>query len=243
MKTLHLLPEDSIIRGLAEATNEAEEREGNIEIHLKSQGENYQRAYLATLEILLLPDSSYHKYDPEEDFEERLEAYDRFVDYIAESYIIQEDTNNISGTLDAGVDFARGKSRFTDVDFFDDDLTYERQAFRMTREIARRRVERFQAKSEQYANIQEEALVNLVLFAYTGDSYSIQSDFLYGLVTNDLERTVTHADLRSRKDIVELVYFILNHYPAGARGSKEAVKNWEGLDNIQHPFINATRAL
>lgn len=50
---------------------------GTRRIHLKSQGENYQRAYLATLEILLLPDSSYYKYDPEEDFEERLKAYDR----------------------------------------------------------------------------------------------------------------------------------------------------------------------
>lgn len=58
-------------------------------------------------------------------------------------------------------------------------------------------------------------------------------DFLSAVLTNDLLRAVHHGDYENLRDLVEIVRYLYNDFPADCWGSKEKVKAWierGGLD-------------
>lgn len=55
--------------------------------------------------------------------------------------------------------------------------------------------------------------------------------FVRAVLENNLKDAFMFADLKSRDNMFDIVKYLYNEAPAECWGDKEAVENWEGLDN------------
>lgn len=54
----------------------------------------------------------------------------------------------------------------------------------------------------------------------------VPGSFLFGILTNDLKKAVSHADSVNRYRIADILCCIYNFFPSAMHGSKEKVHDW-----------------
>lgn len=73
-----------------------------------------------------------------------------------------------------------------------------------------------------------EGMSSLYALTAYGEFGTPVGDFLYGVLTNDLRRAMTHADKTSVGDLDRIFKFVYNRLPMECWGSQDAYSKWIG---------------
>lgn len=82
-------------------------------------------------------------------------------------------------------------------------------------------------KTENFKRLPQWIQMDLTRYLVEGDYGG--SDFLYGILANDLAKAVGHADSEHIEYLKDIVMVLFNRMPADCWGTKEKVENWQKI--------------